>query len=243
MPSNRGELAPEGVLRVGVVYAPTMSTFFVEKDAQGIPCGPTVELGTALASSIGCDVNFLLVPNSGELVDAVESRLIDIAFMPMDDERRSRVAFGASYFIIESTALVSADSPFETASDLNRSGVRIAGIANTTTIRNAARVLEAADVVSVTSVEEAMLVLRNKHVDAVVLSRDVLAVYQTRMQNTRVLDGTLHSTGIAISVAKDQPVSLTVASNFIEAAKTSGLLRKIFDDFGFAADSVAPLGQ
>ncbi|OWT71388.1 hypothetical protein CEY04_23500 [Achromobacter sp. HZ28] len=239
---DRGELAPGGLLRVGVVYAPAMSTFFVELDESGAPHGPTVELGKGLAKWLGCEVTFNAVPNSGELADAVEAKQIDVAFMPMDEERKQRVAFGPSYFVIESTALVNADSTFQFTMDLNQRGVRAAGIANTTTIRNAERVLSAAQIVPVSSVEEAMSGLQDKKVDAVVLSRDVLTAYQAKIPSTRVLDGTLHSTGIAVSVAKDRPVGLCAVSSFLESAKSSGLVRKLFDDAGFTSDPVAPPG-
>ncbi|ALM85899.1 transporter substrate-binding domain-containing protein [Bordetella sp. N] len=238
-----GELAQGGVLRVGVVYAPSMSTFFVEVDEHGTPYGPTVDLGKALAAWAGCRVEFHAVPNSGELTDAVEAKEIDVAFMPMDDERKRRVAFGPSYFVIESTALVHETSNFQSTHDLNQKGVRVAGIANTTTIRNAARVLNAAEVIPVTSVEDAMSALQDDRVDAVVLSRDVLTVYEQKIPGSRVLDGTLHSTGIAVAVAKDRPVGLLAVSNFLERAKSSGFVRKIFDDAGFTLDPVAPSGM
>ena len=241
--SIRGELAPDGVLRVGVVYAPTMSTFFVARDEQGEGTGPAVELGRALAQALGCEARFVLVPNSGEVTDAVQAKDIDVAFMPMDEERRQRVAFGPSYFMIESTALVNASSTFSEAHELNRAGVRVAGIANTTTIRNAARVLAQADIVSVASVADAMHALQDQQVDAVVLSRDVLTAYQKKIPGSRVLDGALHSTGIAVAVSQDRPIALARVSQFLENAKATGLVRKIFDDAGFHDEPVAPCGQ
>jgi len=236
------EINPTGTLRVGVVFAPEVSTFFVVVGDALSPRGPTVDLGRALASALGADVEFVIVPNSGELVDGLERGAMDVAFMPMDEERKRRLAFGPSYFIIESTGLVRADSKLETTNDLNQVGVRVAGIANTTTIRNAARVLPLATMVTVESVADAMEALQSKSADAVALSRDVLQVYQSAIPGTRIVNGTLHTTGIAVAVPKHQPTALSFVSEFLERAKSAGVVRKAFDDAGLSNDAVAPEG-
>ncbi len=234
------ELAATGRLRVGVVFAPTASTFFVVKDADGKPRGVTVDLGEELGRALGVPVEFFVVPNSGEVTDAVEKGAIDVAFMPADDERRKRVDFGPSYFLVESTCLVLGTSDFRTNSDLDRPNVRVAGIANTTTIRSAARVLKSATIVSVPSVGEAMDMLRAGRVDAFALSRDSLRPYQAQVPGSRILEGHLQTTGIAVAVPKNRPAALAYVSAFIEQAKASGLIRQAFDKAGQQAEAVAP---
>ncbi|MFM0117142.1 transporter substrate-binding domain-containing protein [Paraburkholderia nemoris] len=234
------ELAPTGKLRIGVVFAPAVSTFFVAKDQAGKPRGPTVDLGEELARSLSAPIEFLVVPNSGQLVEALERESIDVAFMPIDDERKKRIDFGPSYFLIESTCLVKDNSQFKVTSDLNRLGVRVAGITNTTTIRNAMRVLGAATVFPVSSVSEAMDRLRDGDADAVALSRDVLLAYQRKIQGTRILDGNLHTTGVGIAVPKGRPIALLYATAFLENAKASGFVRRSFDQAGLHSDVVAP---
>ena len=104
--SQRWEAAPTGKLRVGVVSAPAQSAFFVVKDAGGEPRGVTIDLGKELARQLGVPVEFIVVSSSGELVDAMSAAAIDVTFMPIDAERRERVDFGPTYFIIESTYLL-----------------------------------------------------------------------------------------------------------------------------------------
>jgi polar amino acid transport system substrate-binding protein len=234
------ELASTGNIRIGVVFAPAVSTFFVVKDDQGRPHGVTVDLGNALAATLGTSAEFFVVPNSGELTDAVEKELIDVAFMPVDEERRKRVEFGPNYFMLEATGLVRGDSGIASISDLDRPEVKVVGIANTTTIRGTARALPSATIVSSTSVGEAMDMLRDGRADAVSLSRDVLLTYQQKIPGSRLLDGHLHSAGIAIAVPKGKPAALDYVSAFLEDAKASGLVRRIFDNAGLYADAVAP---
>ena len=219
---------------------PRSSTFFVVKDEAGKPRGPTVDLGEELAKTLGISAEFFVVPNSGELTDALESGLIDVAFMPIDEERRKRVEFGPAYFLIESTGLVQDNSDFATTSDLNRPNVRVAGISNTTTIRSAVRVLAAATVFPVQSVGEAMGLLRDGQADAVALSRDVLLTYQATIPGTRILDGYLHITGIGVAVPKGRLNALVYVSAFLENAKASGFVRRVFDKAGLYSDPVAP---
>jgi hypothetical protein len=59
------ELIPRGKLRVGIVFAPAASAFFVVKDASGEPHGVTVDLAIELAKKLGVPVEFMLAANSG----------------------------------------------------------------------------------------------------------------------------------------------------------------------------------
>ncbi|HEY9360681.1 MAG TPA: transporter substrate-binding domain-containing protein, partial [Xanthobacteraceae bacterium] len=136
------ELIPTGKLRAGVVFAPAASAFFVVKDANGEPHGVTVDLAGELAKKLGVPVEFMLAANSGLVTDATESGAIDVGFMPMDEERKKRVDFGPAYFMIESTYLATAASGIKTVAEVDRPDVRVVGIANTTTIRAAARSLK-----------------------------------------------------------------------------------------------------
>jgi polar amino acid transport system substrate-binding protein len=227
-------------LRVGLVSAPEISTFFVSVDSQGCPQGVTADLGAALGDAIGRQVKFIVAPNSGEITQALEKLEIDVAFMPVDDERRKRVDFGPSYFFIESTGLVHGDAPFESTTDLNRPNVRVVGIANTTTIRSTASALPAATMVAATSVKEAIGLLVQRSVDALTLSRDVLRTYQMQVPGSRLLSGHFHKTGVAIAVPKGKSLALAEVSRFLEEAKASGLVRRSFDRFGLMEDAVAP---
>jgi len=129
---------------------------------------------------------------------------------------------------------------FRTISDLDRPGVRVAGEANTTTIRAAARELKSASVVAVPSVAEAIDMLRSGRVDAFALGRDALVPYQAEIPGSRILEGHLHSSGIAIAVPKQRPAALAYVSAFLNEAKASGSIRRVFDRAGLQSATVAP---
>jgi len=234
------KLAASGKLRVGVVAAPSVSAFFVTQDAAGAPHGVTVDLGVALAQWLGVPVEFMVAPNSGLVTDALAAGEIDVSFMPVDDERKMRIDFGPAYFVVESTYLVTAASGITTLAEVDRPGVRVVGIANTTTIRSAARTLQRTTVAAATSIDEAMAMMRSGSADAFALSHDSLPPLAAGLPGSRILDGGFQRTVIAIAVPKNRPSVLTAVTAFMEDAKASGLVRRALDAAGFSDSPVAP---
>jgi polar amino acid transport system substrate-binding protein len=225
--------AASGKLRVGVVAAPSVSAFFVTQDAAGEPHGVTVDLGVALAQWLGVPVEFMVAPNSGLVTDALAAGEIDVAFMPVDDERKKRIDFGPAYFVVESTYLVTAASGITTLAEVDRPGVRVVGIANTTTIRSAARTLQRTTVAAATSIDEAMTMMRSGSADAFALSHDSLPPLAASLPGSRILDGGFQRTVIAIAVPKNRLPVLAAVTAFMEEAKASGLVRRALDAAGF----------
>jgi len=233
------ELSPTGKLRVGLVFAPVMSVFFVVKDEAGKPKGVTADLGAALAAKLGVPVEFVLYPNSGQATDAVESGAVDVSFMPVDAERKARIAFGPDYVRAESTYMVTAASGAKTVADVDKPGMRVIGIANTTTIRAATRTLKNTTISAVPSVQEAVAMLRDGKADAFALGRDSLPPYVKQVPGSRITDGEFQQIGIAIATQKGKPEALAAITAFMTEAKQNGTVRKALDKGGFA-DPVAP---
>jgi polar amino acid transport system substrate-binding protein len=234
------EFAPTGKLRVGVAAAPARSALFVIKEADGEPSGVTVDLGRELAHKLGVPVEFFVASNTGELVNATTSGVIDVAFMPMDDERRKKLDFGPAYFVIESTFLTRPDSDIHSLGDVDRPGIRVVGIANTATIRAAGRWLKNTTIRAAASVDEAMEMLRSDSADAFALTHDSLPPLAAGLPGSRILDGTFLRADIAIAVQKGRPNALAYASAFMEDAKRSGIVKRAFDDAGLKGLEVAP---
>jgi polar amino acid transport system substrate-binding protein len=233
------EIAPTGTLRVGLVFAPSLSTFFVLKGQSGEARGVTADLAAALGKSLHLPVELTLFPNSGQATDAVESGTVDVSFMPVDEARRQRIAFGPDYVRAESTYMATAACAAQTVADVDTAGLRVIGIANTTTIRAAERTLKNTTISAVPSVEEAVALLRDGKADAFALSRDSLPTYVKQIPGSRMVDGAFQQIGIAIAVAKNKPAALAAVTAFMDQAKQDGTVRKALDRAGFA-DPVAP---
>jgi polar amino acid transport system substrate-binding protein len=234
------EIAPTGVLRIGVAFAPLPSPLFVVKDHDGTVRGVTVDLGLAMAQELGVPAGFSVAPNTGALVDALEAGQIDVSFMPVDDERKRRIDFGPVYFLVESTYMVTQSSGLQTVKDVDRPGIRVVGIANTTTIRAAARSLKNTTVTAAQSIGEAVEMLSAGKADAFALSRDSLPPFVAKLPGSRIVEGHFQQTGIAGAVAKHRPGALAFATDFLDRAKSSGLVRAAFDRAGLQHLAVAP---
>lgn len=239
-PTSAPAVAPTGTLRVGVVRAPRAGVFFVSTDGDGAPRGVTADLGRAFAAELGAPAALAVYPNSGECTDAVAEGAVDVAFMPVDPARSARVAFGPGYYEIESTYMVSAASNIATLAEVDRPGVRVVGIADTTTIRASARSLHATRPVPVRGVEEAVAMLRDGRADALALSRDSLDQLAPGVPGSRILDGGFQRTAVAIAVPPGRPAALAAATAFLDRAKRDGAVRRAFDALGLAHEEVAP---
>ena len=234
------ELTPAGKLRAGVALAPSPSPLFAVKDKDGQPRGVTVDLANELARELGVEVELMAAPNTGELVDALEAGRIDASFMPVDDERKKRIAFGPVYFQVESTYMVTERSGIKTVGEVDRVGVRVVGIANTTTIRAAGRTLKNTTIKAVQSVGEAIEMMSGGKADAFALSRDSLPPFVANLPGSRIVEGGFQFTGVAIAVGKGKPEALAAVTVFLDRAKKSGAVKAVFERAGLSHLDVAP---
>jgi polar amino acid transport system substrate-binding protein len=239
----RKELVPTGKLRVAVAVAPSPGAGNVARDADGKYRGISSDLGAELAKKLGVPVEFVPYPHSGALTEAADKNAWDVAFIPVDDERRKKVDFGAAHIVLQSTYLVGPDSSsIRTLADVDRPGVRVVGIENTATARAAAASLKNVTITHVKSPEEMVEKLRSGQADAIAQSRESLTGIASRVPGARVLDGAFLNSYVAIAVPKGHQAALTYASAFVEEAKASGTVRRLMDNSGMKSSVVAPAG-
>lgn len=238
----RRELAPTGALRVAVAVAPAPSAFWAVKNASEEPRGVSVVLGSALASRLGVPARFVVFRSSGEITDAAASGAWDVSFMPVDAARKGKVDFGPDYSLGESTFLVAPGSTIASIAEVDRPGVTVVGVENTTTIRTARRIVKNTRVMGATSVEEVVALVRAGQAEAVALGRDSLEMLEKQLPGSRVLPGHFHATGTAVAVPKDKPAALAYVTDFIEQAKRDGTVARAFAEHGIKAP-VAPAGS
>ena len=117
--------------------------------------------------------------------------------------------------------------------------MRVIGIANTTTIRAATRTLKNTTIAPVTSVGDAVAMLRDGKADAFALGRDSLPPYVAQVPGSRMTDGHFQQMGIAIATQKGKPEALAAITDFLDEAKKDGTVREALDEGGFD-DPVAP---
>lgn len=236
------QLAPTGKLRIAIAVAPTPSAQFAVKDGDGFR-GVAVTLGRALAEKLGVEAQLVPHQGSGEIQNSAADNKWDVAFLPVDEERKKHVDFGSAYHLLQSTFLVSANSRIRSVKDANAQGVGIGGVANTATFRAAKKATPAATHIEFAGVDAAVAALREGRIEAIALSRESLSGLVGKMPGARILDDAFLNSSTAVCVPKGRPAALEFVSAFIEEAKASGLVRRALDDMGLTASQVAPAGM
>jgi polar amino acid transport system substrate-binding protein len=235
------ELTPTGKLRVAIGVGPAASAFYSMRDATtGKPRGVAVDLGAALAKKLGVPIEYVEFPSSGEITAAADRDVWDVTFMPVDAERARSVDFAPAYCRFESTYLVPAGSKIQSIAEVDRPGVRVIGVDNTTTARGAAAALKQTQIKTFRGVEELIAEVAAGRADAVALSKVSLKNFAAQVPGTRVLPGHFWASTVAPAVGKSRPNALAYVADFIEAAKADGTVRRALDAAGLQDAEIAP---
>ena len=236
------QLAPTGKLRIAVAIAPAPSAQFAVRDGDAIK-GVAVTLGRALAEKLGVPADVLPHNGSGEIQNSAADNKWDVAFLPVDAERKKFVDFGNAYHLLQSTFLVAPGSTIASVAEANAKGVAIGGVANTATFRAAIKATPQATHVEFAKVDLAAQAMLEGHIQAIALSRESLAGLMTKIPGSRVLDDAFLNSSTAVCVPKGRPAALAYVSEFMEEAKASGLVRKALDAMGLTSSQIAPAGM
>jgi polar amino acid transport system substrate-binding protein len=238
----KAQLAPTGKLRVGIAVAPTPGAGNVGRDASGGYRGVAVDLGNELAAKLGVAAEFVPYPNSGALTDAVSSSAWDVAFLPVDAKRKTKVDFGSAHIVLQSTYLIGPGSAIAALADVDKPSVRVAGVENTATARAAQASLKTTTMTLVKTADELFELLKSGKADAIALSRESLSQLAAKLPGSRVLDGAYLNSYVAVAVPKDRPAALAYVTAFVDAAIAAGSVRRALDRIGLLTSKVPPPG-
>jgi len=236
------QLAPIGKLRIAIAVAPSPSAQFAIKDGAGFK-GVAVTLGRALAKKLGVPAEIVPHNASGEIQNSAADNKWDVAFLPVDDERKKFVDFGNAYHLLQSTFLVAPGSKLQSVKDADAAGIGIGGVANTATFRAAVQSTPKATHIEFKGVDIATAAMNDGKIEAIALSRESLGGLVAKIPGSRVLSDTFLNSTTAVCVPKGKPAALAYVSEFIEQAKASGLVRNALDEMGLKSSIVAPAGM
>lgn len=234
-------LAPTGAIRIALAVGPTKSAVWTSIPEGGSePEGVTVDLARRIGEIAGLPVQLVRLSSSGEIISTANDGIWDLSFTPVDEARRKIVDFGPAYHAGESSYLVRAESPFVTAGDLHRAGVKIMGVAETATIRSAEKVAGEAQVIAAATLPEAVAAFEAGLCDALALGRLSLEDMARRIPGTRVAEGNFHLAETSVAVPKGRPEALAAASELLRRMKADGTVVESFRRHGMA-EAVIPV--
>ena len=222
----RSELAPSGTLRAGINLGnPLLVT---GETASGDPVGVSPDMAREIAGRLGVDVSYVTFASPGELVDAADADVWDIALVAAEPSRAKTIAFTPAYVEIEATYLVPAGSPIRDIDEVDRPGMRIAVSQRSAYDLYLTRTLEAAELVRAPGLGATFDLFVAEKVDVLAGLRTGLMANGASVAGARILDGVQQ----AIGTQRRKEAGAAFLRDFVEEAKTSGLVARLIERHG-----------
>ena len=239
VPENvRAEMAPGGVLRVGINLGNPTVVQKAQAGAELRGVGPG--LARELAKRLGARPEFVTYDSAAKMAEAAKAGAWDVAFLAVDPQRANDISFSAPYMQIEATYMVRAASPLRKPEELDRKGVRIATNNNAAfdlwmqrNLKNAERVL------AYSSGAAVELFMSRPDVDAAAGVRNTLEQYAAKNPGYHVMEANFSTVGQAAGVPRNREAAARYLRDFIEEMKASGFVARALRESGAEA-AVAP---
>lgn len=235
----RAELAPSGVLRAGI----NLSNFLLVtgQTASGDPQGVSPDMARALADRLDVPVEYISYATPGELADAAVDDLWDIGNIGAEPERAKTITFTAAYVEIEATYLVPAGSPIQSIDEVDREGVRIGVYGRSAYGLWLSDHIERAELVKAEGVDASFDIFSANRLEALAGLRPRLVEDAANLPGARVLDGQFTAVQQAIGTKPDRKAGAAFLCDFVEEAKSSGLVASLLVKHGVEGQlTVAP---
>jgi polar amino acid transport system substrate-binding protein len=195
-----------------------------------------VELVKGIAKPLGVRVELVGLPHPPATVACLKTHRCDFALMGPDETRDSDLDFTQPIIEIDYTYLVPPGSTINTGSDVDRAGVRVAGVRDHASTLALSRLLKNATMVTAPTPDETFALLQSGKADVLVSIRTALQlIYAPRLSGSRVLDDKYGFNPLAIAMAKGQDGRLSYLNEFVARAKQSGEVQQIVDGFSSRA--------
>ena len=233
-------LAPTGKLRVALQLANPLNV--VQDSASGEMRGVGFELGKELARRLGIPFESVFYPSVGALLDSGRSGAWDVAFVGLSPARAEEWDFTALHVEVEFGYLIPAGSAIATMANVDRPGVRVAVQQGSGPDAFFTRSLRDAVVIRAASNPAALDAVKSGGADVMGSIKPVLCELSSQLTGSRVLEGRPGIDPHAMAMPKGRdPFGMTVARQFIESAKSEGLVKAAIDRARVCGVVVAPL--
>jgi polar amino acid transport system substrate-binding protein len=198
------------------------------------------EFVRALAARLGIAMQVLGYPTPSKAIEGLKARECDLALMGIEPSRVSEVDFTPPVVQFDYTFLAPAGSTIQSAKDADQPGIRIAVVRNHASTLTLSRIVKHAELIGSDLPDAAFDLLRGGKVDVFAAPREVLIDYAATLPGSRVLEDAYGVNNIGVAVTKGEAGRLAYFSEFVDEAKTSGLLRGAIERGGLPTFRVAP---
>lgn len=238
-PEVRQALAPTGKLRVGLQLGTPHNV--IRDSVSGEMKGVGFDLGKELARRIGVPFEPVLYPSVGDLFEAGNAGAWDVAFVGFSPERAKEWDFSALHMEVEFGYLIPGGSSISTMADMNRPGIRVAVQEKSGPDAFFSSTLKNAVVIRASSNPGALEALKSGRADVMASIKPTLFEMSNQLPGSRVLDGRPGIDPHAMAMPKGRDLGVAYARQFIEDAKSEGLVKAAIERAGLRGVIVAPL--
>jgi len=206
------------------------------KTKDGDIIGLEADLAQAMASAMGVQAKLTVRP-FGELLPALVSGQVDMVLsgMTMTPERNLKVAFVGPYFVSGKTVLARADrlAALNDTNKLKASKLTIAVLQDSTSEAFAKDELPSAQLARTRDYEEAVTLLVDKKVDALIADYPaaVLAMLRHPDVELEVAKQPLTFEPLGIALPPNDPLLINWTENFLRMMQGTGTLKRLTDQW------------
>jgi polar amino acid transport system substrate-binding protein len=237
-PEVRQALAPTGKLRVALQQGNALNV--TEDPVSGEIKGLGFELGKELARRIGVPFEPVLYPSIGSILDSGRSGAWDVAHVGFSPERAKDLDFAPVHLEVEFGYLVRTDSSVSTMADVDRAGVRVAVQEKSGPDAFFTRNLKNAALVRASSNPGALEALKSGNAEAMGSIKPILFDMSKQLPGSQVLDGRAGIDPHALAMPKGRERAMPYLRQFMEDAKSQGLVKAAIERAGLRGALVAP---
>ncbi|QKO22191.1 transporter substrate-binding domain-containing protein [Rhodoferax sp. BAB1] len=228
-PQARAALAPDGKLRVGV-YSGSPTSMVTDKN--GKLTGVAYELGRELARWLNVPLELVEYKRIAEVLEAMKNGEVDFTFTNATEARARDMNFTLPLVSLELGYLVPAGSPLQSASEIDRVGIKVGVSQGSTSQGVLTRTYKQAQVVPVPTLKAASEQLAARKFDAFATNKGILYEMADGLPGARVLDGRWGLENLAIAIPKGREAGLSYLSSFALTVRRDGTLQSAIDRAG-----------
>ncbi len=214
-------LAPNGHLRAGL-YPGTPTSIL--PDGTDNPRGVGYTIGKEMARRLHVDYEPVVFAKNAEVLEAVKTGAVDVAFTNASTARAKDMDFGPVYLEIELGYLVPEGSQLSDVKDVDAAGRKIGVTAGSTSDATLGRELKNATLVRAPTLKDAIVMLANHQIDAFATNKATLFEMAEQVPGSRVLDGRWGEERHAIAIPKGRDAGLDFLRSFTDDIRASGLV-------------------
>lgn len=225
--SIAGELAPMGALRATV----NLGNRLLVQGTPEEPAGVTVDIARELAVRTGAPLELVRCASVPKTREAIATGQADVCFMAIQPSRAADIAFSTPYAVVEGVFVVPRDSAITTVAEVDRDGVRVGVVKDSSHDVFLARTFRHAHVVRA---DRGVDPLRDQGLEAAAGTRYLMTEFVAANPGFRLVEGRFMQVRQAAGTSRSRP------------PQTVEFLRSVIEDLkasGFVADAIRRANQ